>query len=80
VGFKALHDVPEEELVSAASRSLKEHSLDIVVANDVSKGIFGSDETEAYIVDKGGAVPVPRTSKAEAASRILDAVLRVKGK
>jgi phosphopantothenoylcysteine decarboxylase/phosphopantothenate--cysteine ligase len=74
VGFKALYNVSAEELIAAASRLMEEHNLDLVVANDVGRGIMGSDEAEVYIVSKAGAEHVPRSSKAEIASRILDAV------
>lgn len=80
VGFKALHNVSEDELIRAASESLREHNLDLMVANDVSKNIFGSEETEVYLVDKKGVEHVPRIMKSEAATRILDAVVKLKRK
>ncbi len=71
-GFKALHDVPEGELVDAARRLLQESNLDLVVANDVSRGVFGSDENEVYLVDKKGVKHLPRMSKTQVAAAIMD--------
>jgi len=71
VGFKALHMVSEDELVGSSHRILKEYGLDLVVANDVSKGAFGSNENEVYLVDKEGeAVHVPRALKSKVAERL----------
>lgn len=50
VGFKAEYGVSRKELVDSAKKLLK--SADLVVANDVSKGVFGSEENEVYIVSK----------------------------
>ncbi len=89
VCFKALHNATKEELLKAAAKSLKDYNLDLVVANDVSKGVFGSEKNEVYLVNsarklagmpsslrksKSGAVHVPLTTKAEIAEKILDAV------
>lgn len=74
VGFKALYNVPEKELIASASKLMREHGLDLVVANDVGRDIMGSDDTEVYILSEKGVRHLPRCSKAMAASRILDAV------
>jgi phosphopantothenoylcysteine decarboxylase/phosphopantothenate--cysteine ligase len=71
-GFKALHGVSEEELVEAAKKLLQESGLDLVVANDVSRGVFGSDENEVYLVDNKGVKHLPRMSKVEVAAAIMD--------
>jgi len=69
VAFKAEYDKTPKELVAAA-RCLMPYA-DLVVANDVSRDVFGSEETEAYIV--GDEVEhIGRTSKTKAASRIFD--------
>ncbi len=75
VGFKALHDVSEDELVGSAHRILKEYGLDLVMANDVSKCAFGSDENEVYLVGKEGeAVHVLRALKSRVAERLWERV------
>jgi len=76
VSFKALHNATKEELLKAAAKSLKDYNLDLVVANDVSKGVFGSEKNEVYLVSKSGTVHVPLTTKAEIAEKILDAVAK----
>ncbi|HZX45138.1 MAG TPA: bifunctional phosphopantothenoylcysteine decarboxylase/phosphopantothenate--cysteine ligase CoaBC [Candidatus Nanoarchaeia archaeon] len=50
IGFKAEHDVDKATLLSSAKKLLK--SADLVVANDVSKGVFGSEENDVYVVGK----------------------------
>jgi phosphopantothenoylcysteine decarboxylase/phosphopantothenate--cysteine ligase len=76
VGFKALHGVDEEELLEAASKTRERYKLDLVVANDVSKEVFRSEENEVYLLSDKGVEYVPRTTKDEIAIRILD---RIKG-
>lgn len=79
LGFKALHDASEKELLSASRSLLKEYALDLVVANDVAKGIFRSDTSEVYIVDAKKETRV-RGTKALIAEKILDEIAaRMKG-
>ncbi len=81
VGFKALHDVSEEALVDSAYRLLEEHGLDLVVANDVSKGTFGSEENEVFLVDKEkNSLHIPWTLKSEIAGRLWDSVAEKLGR
>jgi phosphopantothenoylcysteine decarboxylase/phosphopantothenate--cysteine ligase len=72
VGFAATHGDP----VPDAREKLGSKGINLVVGNDISisGSGFGSDENEAYIVGKAGEQFVPRTSKAEVARAILDAV------
>lgn len=72
VGFKAEHGLSEAALIQSARRLLVEHQLDLVVANDVSKDIFGSTETEAILVDGSGEKIIGRIGKDEAAKLIFD--------
>jgi phosphopantothenoylcysteine decarboxylase/phosphopantothenate--cysteine ligase len=74
VGFKALYNASEDELIASASRLMKEHALDLVVANDLSTGILGSDEAEVYILSRMGLRRVSKMSKIDVASIILDAI------
>jgi phosphopantothenoylcysteine decarboxylase/phosphopantothenate--cysteine ligase len=74
VGFKAMHGVKEKELCDAALKSLKNCKLDMVVANDVSKGTFGSDENEVFIVTGKGKPRHIKDTKEEIAGHILDTI------
>jgi phosphopantothenoylcysteine decarboxylase/phosphopantothenate--cysteine ligase len=75
--FKAEHNVSDDELVDRAFERLKTAKADLIVANDVARPGVGFDvaTNELFIVDKKKAVVhVPRTTKAEAAQRLLDVV------
>jgi phosphopantothenoylcysteine decarboxylase/phosphopantothenate--cysteine ligase len=73
VAFKAEYDKTDDELVEAA-KGLLSHA-DVVVANDVSFGVFGADDTQAIIVSADGRVThIEKCSKKDAARRVLDAV------
>ena len=75
--FKAEHSVSDDELVERAFERLKTAKADLIVANDVARPGVGFDvaTNELFIVDKKKAVVhVPRTTKAEAAQRLLDVV------
>lgn len=70
VGFKAETGDP----VAEAGRMLKEKSLDLVVANDVSEGVFGSDADQVTFVSADGAEHLPRLAKAEVARRLVEKI------
>jgi phosphopantothenoylcysteine decarboxylase/phosphopantothenate--cysteine ligase len=69
VAFKAEYGKSGDELVEAA-RGLLSHA-DVVVANDVSMGVFGSDEAEVYII-AGEVRHVERAKKKDVAKQVLD--------
>ncbi len=76
VGFAA----ETESLLEHAQEKLQKKNLDLIVANNVSKaGIgFGADENEVIIIERTGSMKkVPRMSKDEIASIILDAVKKI---
>jgi phosphopantothenoylcysteine decarboxylase/phosphopantothenate--cysteine ligase len=77
VGFKAEHGVTKEDLIFKAKALLEEHDLDLVVANDVFKDIFGSDESEVYLVKKDSVKKLKRMEKTEIASRIFDSLVKI---
>ncbi len=77
VGFKAVHLEDEKDLIASGKKLMKEHSLDIVVANDVSKGIFGSDDAEVYLITGDNVSKVERTSKAEIAGKVFDLLMNL---
>jgi phosphopantothenoylcysteine decarboxylase/phosphopantothenate--cysteine ligase len=70
VGFKAETGDP----VAEAERMLKEKGLDLVVANDVSQDVFGSETDQVTFVSVDGAEPLPRMAKAEVARRLIEKV------
>jgi phosphopantothenoylcysteine decarboxylase/phosphopantothenate--cysteine ligase len=76
VAFKAVHATGEEEMVEAAVKLLEEENLDLVIANDVSKGVFGSEENEVVLVARDEVLSLPRMPKSEVARHIFDAVVK----
>jgi phosphopantothenoylcysteine decarboxylase/phosphopantothenate--cysteine ligase len=76
VGFKAVYGATEQEMLNAARQILKEANLDLVVVNDVSRGVFGSEENEVVIVARNGEVALPRMSKSEVARYIFDEIVK----
>jgi len=70
VGFKAETGDPLAE----AGRMLKEKGLDLVVANDVSADVFGSDTDQVTFVSADGAEPLPRLAKTEVARRLVEKI------
>ncbi len=75
VGFKALPEAGEEELVEASRRIIEEHSLDLVIANDVTLAM-GSDENEVILISGEEVLRLPRASKAELSSAIFQEILK----
>jgi len=74
VGFAAEHGAGA---LAHARDKLERKGLDAVVVNDVSTpGIaFDAPENEVTVLTNDGELPVPRASKADVATAILDAVL-----
>jgi len=70
IAFKAEHGGSEDEMLASARRLLA--TADLVVLNDVSKGVFSSDENEVWLVSKD-IRKLPRMAKDEIAKAILDA-------
>jgi phosphopantothenoylcysteine decarboxylase/phosphopantothenate--cysteine ligase len=72
VGFAA----ETQDLIGNARKKLQGKNLDLMVANDVSQGIFGSDNTSILIMDAEEQIRrYEGITKVEAAGFILDAVL-----
>jgi len=72
VGFKAEHDVGDKELEEKAREILDRYGLSLVVGNDVSTGVMGSDETRILLVGKEKTMHSRRMTKEDAAREILD--------
>lgn len=73
VGFKAECEVTDEELENAAKEKMKEHDLDLVVANDVMRpGAGFGTETNEVIIHTGSDSVHVKASKLKIANSILD--------
>jgi len=74
VGFAAEHG---EDALAYAREKLERKGLDAIVVNDVgTPGIaFDSPDNEVTVLTESAELQVPRASKAEVATAILDAVL-----
>lgn len=70
VGFKAETGDP----LSEATRMLREKGPDLVVANDVSAGVFGADTDTVTFVSADGAEPLPLLRKTDVARRLVDRI------
>lgn len=72
VGFAA----ETEDLENNARKKIVDKNLDLIVANDINKGIFGSDETSISIIGRQGTIArYTDISKKEAAEIILSTVV-----
>jgi len=69
VGFAA----ETEELMDHARGKMARKNLDLIVANDASSGVFGSDSATVYILSPDGeAVTMRNATKIQIAERVLD--------
>ena len=69
IGFAA----ETEDLLASAREKLISKNLDLIVANDVSKGVFGADSSTVHILNRAGeTVTLREQSKLAIASTILD--------
>jgi len=78
IGFKAVYNEKEKDLVRIGIDKLKESRSDYIIVNDVGKeGIgFGSDENEVYIIaDYGLMAKIKQAPKREIARKILKYIL-----
>lgn len=72
VGFKA----ETGDALVEATRMLREKGLDLVVANDVSAGVFGTDTDTVTFVSADGAEPLPLLPKTDVARRLVERIAR----
>jgi phosphopantothenoylcysteine decarboxylase/phosphopantothenate--cysteine ligase len=69
IGFAA----ETEHLLESAREKLKRKNLDLLVANDVTSGVFGSDTATVHILNRSGeTITLQEQSKRVIAGRILD--------
>ena len=73
VGFKAVHNLSDEELLNAAKKRMLESDADLMVANDVAvEGAgFGSDDNQVVLMDDE-IIEISLSPKREIAKRIID--------
>ena len=75
VGFAA----ETERLLESARGKLQRKNLDLLVANDVSAGVFGEDDSSVVVLRRGGdPVTIERQPKRAIAGRILDMALEAR--
>jgi len=68
VGFAA----ETENVIKNAQDKLQRKGCDLIIANDVSVGVFGADKNLVHVVSAQGVESWPQLSKAEVARRILE--------
>jgi phosphopantothenoylcysteine decarboxylase / phosphopantothenate---cysteine ligase len=67
IGFAA----ETEHVIENAKAKLEKKSCDLIIANDVSEGVFGSDNNIVHLVSKSKVESWPQLSKSEVATRII---------
>lgn len=75
VGFKAETGLGDEELIQRAEESLEGANLDLVVANDVSRGGMGTDDNRVIIINRQGRRTEATGKKSLIAKAIIDALV-----
>jgi phosphopantothenoylcysteine decarboxylase/phosphopantothenate--cysteine ligase len=77
VGFAA----ETEHVLESAEEKLRQKNLDLLVANDVSKGVFGSDSASVWILSRTGeTMSLQEQAKHAIAGKILDLALEIRKK
>jgi len=75
IGFAA----ETENMVDNAQEKLKAKGCDIIIANDVSRNVFGEDENEAVALFQDGHVEkIGRMSKTQIAHRVISLIDKLK--
>ncbi|WP_420391395.1 bifunctional phosphopantothenoylcysteine decarboxylase/phosphopantothenate--cysteine ligase CoaBC [Acuticoccus sp.] len=75
VGFAA----ETQNVVAYARDKLVRKGCDWIVANDVSEGVFGTDQNAVHLVTARGVEAWPRLSKAEVAARLVERIAATLG-
>ncbi|HTY60653.1 MAG TPA: bifunctional phosphopantothenoylcysteine decarboxylase/phosphopantothenate--cysteine ligase CoaBC [Acidobacteriota bacterium] len=77
VGFAA----ETERLMESAQKKLEGKNLDLLVANDVSRGVFGEDESSVVVLSRSsGPITIDRQAKSAIAEKILDLAVELRRK
>ena len=75
VGFSA----ESENIINNAKAKLKNKCLDMIVANSIKESM-GHSSCEIYIIDKDEVIHIPKKSKEELASKILQHIYKLENK
>ena len=75
VGFSA----ESENIIKNAQAKLKNKHLDMIVANSINESM-GQNSAEIYIIDKNEVIHIPKKSKEELASKILQHIYKLENK
>jgi phosphopantothenoylcysteine decarboxylase / phosphopantothenate---cysteine ligase len=67
VGFAA----ETEKVIEHAQIKLEKKACDLIIANDVSEGVFGTNKNTVHLVSKSSVETWPELSKSEVASRLM---------
>lgn len=62
------------DLKALARKKLAAKGCDMILANDVSRGVFGEESNEVVLVTRNGDEAWPRASKLEIARRLADCI------
>ncbi len=68
VGFAA----ETENVIKNAQAKLQRKGCDLIIANDVSDGVFGTNENAVHVISAKGVESWPQLSKNEVARRVLE--------
>ncbi|MBG1233840.1 bifunctional phosphopantothenoylcysteine decarboxylase/phosphopantothenate--cysteine ligase CoaBC [Aestuariivirga litoralis] len=68
VGFAA----ETVNVIANAQEKLKRKGCDLIIANNVSEGVFGADKNAVHVISKDGVENWPQASKVDVARRILE--------
>ena len=75
VGFAA----ETENVMEYAREKLRKKNLDLIVANDVSSGVFGEDSSTVHFITPGQEpVTLQAQPKVEIAGQLLDHIIKIK--
>ncbi|HIE33562.1 MAG TPA: hypothetical protein EYP86_00275 [Candidatus Altiarchaeales archaeon] len=75
VAFKAEYDISDKELINRGHSKLVNEDLNLVVANDIKKNKFGSDQTDAYIIKPNkDKIYINKCTKRKLSTRIWDII------
>lgn len=72
IGFKAEYKVGKKKLINAAYKKLKQSNAELIVANDISKDVFGSEKNDVFNIDKEKRIKHIKGSKKMIAGKILE--------
>lgn len=72
IGFAA----ETENVLAYAAEKRSRKNCDWIIANDVSRGVFGADKNTVHVVTAAGVESWPELSKAEVATRLIKRIAK----